>query len=56
MALYSTSDAEEVLAKVPRRGIPMILHETRDKTSMGGQADKAVFGERHGQVGSPIAR
>jgi hypothetical protein len=25
-------DAEDVLAKVPRRGIPMILHETRAKT------------------------
>jgi hypothetical protein len=28
-------DAEGVLAKVPRRGIPMILHETRDKTEVG---------------------
>jgi hypothetical protein len=28
-------DAEDVLAKVPRRGIPMILHETRDKTEPG---------------------
>jgi hypothetical protein len=28
-------DAETVLAKVPRRGIPMILHETRDKTEPG---------------------
>jgi hypothetical protein len=25
------ADAEAVLAKVPRRGVPMILHETRDK-------------------------
>jgi hypothetical protein len=29
------SDAETVLANVPRRGIPMILHETRDKTELG---------------------
>jgi len=29
------SDAENVLANVPRRGIPMILHETRDKTEAG---------------------
>jgi hypothetical protein len=28
-------DAETVLADVPRRGIPMILHETRDKTEPG---------------------
>ena len=28
-------DAEEVLAKVPRRGVPMILHETREKTEPG---------------------
>jgi hypothetical protein len=28
-------DAETVLANVPRRGIPMILHETRDKTEPG---------------------
>ena len=29
------ADAEAILAKVPRRGIPMILHETRDKTAEG---------------------
>jgi len=29
------NDAEEVLAKLARRGIPMILHETRDKTEDG---------------------
>jgi hypothetical protein len=29
------ADAEAVLAKVPRRGIPMILHETRDKIAEG---------------------
>lgn len=29
------ADAEAVLAKLPRRGIPMILHETRDKTAKG---------------------
>jgi hypothetical protein len=29
------SDAENVLANVPRRGIPMILHETRDKSEPG---------------------
>ena len=29
------ADAEGVLAKVPRRGIPMILHETRGKTEPG---------------------
>ena len=28
-------DAENVLANLPRRGIPMILHETRDKTEPG---------------------
>jgi hypothetical protein len=29
------SDAEAVLARLPRRGIPMILHETRDKVEEG---------------------
>jgi hypothetical protein len=29
------ADAESVLAKLPRRGIPVILHETRDKTAEG---------------------
>jgi hypothetical protein len=29
------ADAESILAKLPRRGIPMILHETRDKTAEG---------------------
>ena len=28
-------DAEEVLTKVPRRGIPMILHETRARLNLG---------------------
>jgi hypothetical protein len=28
-------DGEEVLSRVPRRGIPMILHETRGKTEFG---------------------
>jgi hypothetical protein len=28
-------DAEAVLAELPRRGIPMILHETRDKVEDG---------------------
>jgi hypothetical protein len=42
-------DAEEVLAKVPRRGIPMI-HRTRS-----AKTDQALFGEWHGQVGSWLA-
>jgi hypothetical protein len=29
------ADAESVLSKLPRRGIPMILHETRGKTAAG---------------------
>jgi hypothetical protein len=29
------ADAESVLAKLPRRGVSMILHETRDKTAEG---------------------
>jgi len=29
------ADAEAVLAKLPRRGIPMILHETREKAPKG---------------------
>ena len=36
-------DAEEVLTKVPRRGIPMILHETRDKTEMDGQSRQSCI-------------
>jgi hypothetical protein len=39
-------DAEEVLAKVPRRGILMILHET----TRPAKTDQALFGERHGQI------
>jgi hypothetical protein len=44
-------DAEDVLAKVPRRGIPMI---GQDRT-WRAKADQALFCERHGQVSSPIA-
>ena len=35
------ADAESVLAKLPRRGIPMILHETRDKTCLLYTSDAA---------------
>jgi hypothetical protein len=38
-------DAEEVLAKVPRRGIPMILHETRDKTERGQAKPTKLYSE-----------
>jgi hypothetical protein len=38
-------DAEEVLAKVPRRGIPMILHETRDKTELGQPKPTKLYSE-----------
>jgi hypothetical protein len=38
-------DAEEVLAKVPRRGIPMILHETRDKTGPGKPKPSKLYSE-----------
>jgi len=38
-------DAEEVLAKVPRRGIPMILHETRDKTERGRPKPTKLYSE-----------
>lgn len=38
-------DAEEVLAKVPRRGIPMILHETRDKTERGQPKPTKLYSE-----------
>jgi hypothetical protein len=38
-------DAEGVLAKVPRRGIPMILHETRDKTELGQPKPTKLYSE-----------
>jgi hypothetical protein len=38
-------DAEGVLAKVPRRGIPMILHETRGKTEPGKPKATKVYSE-----------
>jgi hypothetical protein len=38
-------DAEEVLAKVPRRGIPMILHETRDKSEHGRPKPTKLYSE-----------
>jgi hypothetical protein len=38
-------DAEEVLAKVRRRGIPMILHETRDKTEPGRPKPTKLYSE-----------
>jgi hypothetical protein len=34
-------DTEEVLAKVPRRGIPMLLHETAAKTESVSQTNQA---------------
>jgi hypothetical protein len=37
------SDAEEVIAKVPKRGIPMILHETRDKIEGSGPKPTKLF-------------
>jgi hypothetical protein len=37
------SDAEEVLAKLHRRGIPMILHETRDKTEEGKRKPTKLY-------------
>jgi hypothetical protein len=39
------SDAEEVLAKVPRRGIPMIPHETGDKTEYGQPKPIKLYSE-----------
>jgi hypothetical protein len=38
-------DAEEVLAKVPRRGIPIILHETRDRTEDGRPKPTKLYSE-----------
>jgi hypothetical protein len=38
-------DAEEVLANVPRRGIAMILHETRDKTEHGRPKPTKLYSE-----------
>jgi hypothetical protein len=37
------ADAEAVLAKVPRRGIPMILHETRDKIEGDGPKPTKLY-------------
>ena len=37
------ADAEAVLAKLPRRGIPMILHETRAKTPKGKPKPTTLF-------------
>lgn len=39
------SDAEQVLSQVPRRGIPMILHETRDKTEAGRPKPTKLYSE-----------
>lgn len=39
------SDAEDVLAKVPRRGIPMILHEARGKTGAGKPKPTKLYSE-----------
>src|SRR5262249_5839342 len=39
------AEAEDVLAKVPRRGIPMILHETRDKTEPGRPKPTRLYSE-----------
>jgi hypothetical protein len=36
-------DAEDVIAKVPKRGIPMILHETRDKIAGGGPRPTKLY-------------
>jgi len=38
-------DAEDVLTKVPRRGIPMILHETRTKTERGKPKPTKLYSE-----------
>jgi hypothetical protein len=37
------ADAEAVLAKLPRRCIPMILHETRDKTEEGRSRQTKLY-------------
>jgi integrase len=39
------ADAEDVLAKAPRRGIPMILHETRSKTEPGKPKPTKLYSE-----------
>jgi hypothetical protein len=39
------ADAELVLAKLPRRGIPMILHETRGKTEDGKLNPTKLYSE-----------
>lgn len=38
-------DAEQVLSQVARRGIPMILHETRDKTEPGRPKPTTLYSE-----------
>jgi hypothetical protein len=38
-------DAEDVLTKVPRRGIPMMLHETRTKTERGKPKPTKLYSE-----------
>lgn len=38
-------DAEEVLAKVPRRGIPIILHEARAKSEPGKPKPTKLYSE-----------
>jgi hypothetical protein len=39
------ADAEDVLSKVPRRGIPIVLHETRDKTEPGQPQPAKLYSE-----------
>jgi hypothetical protein len=39
------ADAEDVLAKVPRRGISIVLHETRDKTEPGKSKPTRLYSE-----------
>jgi hypothetical protein len=39
------ADAEEILESVPRRGIPIILHETREKTEAGRPRSAKLYSE-----------
>lgn len=39
------ADAEDILACVPRRGIPIILHETREKTETGRPRSTKLYSE-----------
>jgi hypothetical protein len=39
------ADAEDVLSKVPLRGIPIVLHETRDKTEPGQPKPAKLYSE-----------